>query len=378
MGSQIVNGVPRYYQPYDNDCFATAYGALLQHMGQNPNLILADYMSFMFDEQSGFIGVNFLFRYSSSVIFSEVELNSSLAAVHFPATAVYNSEHAAESSAKHTNKLVFRMLIHDEAEVAEQRVRELIDAGRPVIVFVDLNHMHYHPAYQKDHGLHSIVITGYDDEAQQYHMFDKYIMANSDFDGSIAMDDIRKGRVSNCPITNPIIGRFNRHIRHLWIEITGGESFEMTTDMMASVLQESSRRMSGHVRVHDQITGFAAMRAFREYLKKLDLTNMDERMIYMFRGYYCSALKQLARQRRRFAVFISEMPESLLSDSNESISEALNEASKHWDIVANTALKLGISKRPTLIDNIVQQLIQLEEMEKKILDKIGHSVSAIT
>ncbi|GIQ67226.1 hypothetical protein DUZ99_17575 [Xylanibacillus composti] len=377
MGRQIVKDVPRYYETYVNDCFATAYGALLQHLDLNPQLILADYMSFMFDEESGFIGINFLYRYSASVEFSEEELNSSLAAVYFPATSLYEGNESEEVPVQHADKLIFRMYVHDDPRTAERRLREIIDEGRPVAVFVDLYHMHYHQAYQHEHGLHAVVITGYDEEAEQYYMFDKYLMTNCDFDGAISMNEVRNGRVSDCPMSNPIVGDYHRSIRHLWVEIQGERTFSITDELLASVLMESRRRMLGEVKVHGQTCGFPAMHAFRKYLLQLDLSNMDERTTYLFRSYYCQALKQIARQRRRFAAFISEIPDSLVNGMAKSVCEELNEVSKNWDITANLALKLAASKRLSLIADMVKRLELLEEMERGIVDKIGKPAGVI-
>lgn len=377
MGRQIIEDVPRYYEPYVNDCFASAYGALIQHVGHNPNLVLADYMSFMFDAENGYIGVNFLHRYSTSVEFSEEQLNSSLAAVYFPATAHYDRAVRLQIPPQQENKLVLRMYIHDDPEVAEQRLREMVDAGRPIVVFIDLYHMHYHQAYQREHGLHAVVITGYDDEAQQYHMFDKYIMTNCDFDGAISMEEVRVGRLSHCPMHNPMSGDFQREIRHLWVEISGEDTFVMTDELISTVLQESRNRMLGHERVHGNLCGFPAIEAFRQYLQQMDLSALDEKMIYRFRGYYLQALKQVARQRRRFAAFISEIPGKLLPYSSDSICEDLHESAKYWDISANLALKFGITKRMKLVEDIVDQLVLLEQLERGIMNKIGDPAGVI-
>ena len=71
MKKHFIDGVPRYFMPHVHDCFHNALAAQLLYTGYNVNLVLADYLCFMYDKENGYMGVNYLFKYFTSVQFSE-------------------------------------------------------------------------------------------------------------------------------------------------------------------------------------------------------------------------------------------------------------------------------------------------------------------
>ncbi|MDP5274593.1 BtrH N-terminal domain-containing protein [Chengkuizengella axinellae] len=372
MKQYEVKNVPRYFEPHVNDCFANAYATVLSYMGNNPNFILTDYLNFMYDEQTEHIGINFFFRATPTVEFSEEELNSSLELAYLPATSMFNKTSPIDEVTD-KDKVQINMYIHEDQDIAFTRLKERIDENKPVIVAVDLFYMHFHRAYQREHGLHAIIVTGYDEEKRTLKIIDKYKLSSSDFDGEISMDEMSQSRLSECPLNNPMVGEYKREIRNLWMEIDIDPDFKMNVERIYSIILESCKRMKGQREVLGHECGLNRMEAFRKdlLLKKESFMDrkLDERETYLFKTYYNSAFKSISRSRMRFKVFLEESNLAEKEDLGE-VLEQLENALKRWDICANLSLKLGIKKSIKLVDDIVRQLSSIIDIEGEIINKL--------
>ncbi|UJF32363.1 BtrH N-terminal domain-containing protein [Paenibacillus hexagrammi] len=366
----IVEHVPRYFEPYVNDCFATAYGACLAHLGHDPRLVLADYLSFMFDPSTNFIGTTFMYRFSTSVEFTEAELNSSLGLAYFPETTYYDPDAPYTENEKHRDKIRFQLYIHDDSEVAAARLKELIDSNKAVAAVVDLYYMSYHRAYMKEHGLHAIVITGYDEEKGVYHVFDKYLLSSSDFDGEIPMEDIITARLSDVPRLNPIIGEYRRPIRNLWMEFDAGSDYTPDRAKLLGILRESYSRMSGREEASTGYSGLRSIEEFRQSLLRRKEHPVDTDTANFFKEYYNVCLKRVARGRNRFRVFLLEIADLLPQETVGVITEQLAESAKRWDICANLSLKLAISKSVRMYDDLDRNVQAILEIESAIVEQL--------
>jgi hypothetical protein len=367
--------VPRYFQPYVNDCFANTYGAVLAHMGLNPVMVLADYLSFMYDADTHFIGANYLYRYSPSVEFTEEELNTSLELAYFYQTCSYSQKSALQASPKANNRVEFRMFIEDDESIAHARTKELIDSGKPVIAIVDLYEMSYHRAYQKDHGLHAVVITGYDDDLCELELFDTYPLSSSDFDGRLPYSEVMAGRRSLTPLFNPIAGEYRRPIRHLWVEIKADPQLQVSEDQVYSIIRESQLRMEGSKEVLGRVCGLPKIDEFRRCLVERKDETLDEQGIFLFKNYYNSSLKMIARSRKRFKAFLEGLGELVPETAEVPVAmaaEALEESAKHWDICAYLCLKLGIKKSMSLVDDLDKHLMSILELEGRVIENLEH------
>lgn len=361
----LIEKVPRYFEPYVNDCFHNSYAAVLQHMGLNPGLILADYLSFLYDGKKDQIGVNYFFRTNSSVEFSEEELNTSLEFVYLPATSRYNPNAVVNPETGRRDRVTIEMHIEDDPLLAYFHLKEMIDNGIPVIAAVDLYYMSYHRAYRKEHGLHCVVITGYNEEEGYFELFDKFLLSSSDFDGRMPIRDVNMGRASENPL--PCGENSKRPIRHLWIEIKADPEFQISEDKLFHVLEESCVRMSGKTEVLGHRCGLGMLDAFRTDLLRKQEEELDERRIGWYRTYLNSSFKVIARSRKRFRAFLGEMgsmlPERLVSE----ISGCLEESATHWDISASIALKMGIKKSLSLTDDLLKHLGEVRRIEGRIV-----------
>lgn len=374
MGVLSINYVPRYFEPYVNDCFANAYGALLLHKGLDPKVMLAEYLCFEFDEESGFIGSNYLYRYSTTVMFSEKELNTSLPFIYFPPTSYFDEHAVQRNNLKYRDKVQISFFVHDDNRIAEEHMKRLLDSAEPVIAVVDLYEMSYHRAYQKEHGLHAVVVTGYDEDNGTYELFDKYELSSSDFDGTLPKDEINRARTSNNPVTNPVVGDTDRPIRNLWMEVSKDDSFRIKDEQLIEFLQETCLRMHGCSSAIDGPTGLDRMNDFRVYLLALKDQTLDERAIFMFRTYYNTTFKRLARHRKRFNVFIQEAAHLLPKDMGQVLMELMEDSAKRLDICANISLKLGITKSKRLLDDIDKHLNAIIEVESQVIGLLESAV----
>lgn len=365
--SHSVQGVPRYFEPYVGDCFANAYGAVVKHMGLTPEVVLADYLCFMYDEQTEFIGINFLGRYSTSVEFTEEELNSSMEFAYLPPTSVYQEGDKLEPHPAYKDRLQIRLLIHDDPTVAYRRTKERLDADLPVIAVVNLHDISYHRAYKKEHGIHAVVLTGYDEEKQVYELFDKYKLSSSDFDGNLPMQEVIQARTSDCLLDNPISGPFTRQVKNLWMELQAGEEFRVSEDKIRAIIRKSSERMKGLQLVHGRECGLERLEAFRQGLIRKKESVFDELEVFRFRTYYNRAMKGLSRQRKRFQAFIREVGHLFPEQARAGLIQELEASAMRWDICANLSLKLGIAKKPSILDELSAQLELILEAETKVV-----------
>ncbi|HEX3029382.1 MAG TPA: BtrH N-terminal domain-containing protein [Clostridia bacterium] len=370
MGKAAIENVPRYFAPHINDCFHNGYAAILSFLNQNPDIILADYLSFMYDIKTGFIGVTFYYRHSVSVEFSEEELNTSMEFVYLPGTTVFDPETISSKDFSTKEKVNINMFIHDDAEVAYSRLKELIDGGSPVMLVVDLYYMPFHRAYQKDHGLHCIVVTGYDEEEGTFDVFDKYRLSSSDFDGKLPMSVVRDGRISDNPLSNAMAGNYKRPIRNLWMEVNVNKDFNVDESKIFKVFSESCMRMTGSKKVLGDICGLAKLEEFRNDLLKKKET-IDEKTLFYFRTYLNGSFKNIARQRKRFGVFINEVSAILPQSTVKEITDLITQSSTNWDICANVAYKFGITKSLSLIDDLYSRLGNIKEIEAEITKKLS-------
>ncbi|HEX2927218.1 MAG TPA: BtrH N-terminal domain-containing protein [Ruminiclostridium sp.] len=369
MNKEFPIGVPRYFEPHVNDCFHNAYAAVLLHMGLNPNLILADYLSFMYDSKNDFIGVNYFYRPNPSVEFSEEELNTSLELVYFPATSFYRTAGEKAGDTRFEDRVQINMYIDDEAEPAYLHLKELLDGGKPVVAAVDLFHMSYHRAYQKEHGLHCVVFTGYNEEEGYFELFDKFRLSSSDFDGRLPIADVNQGRMSDNPM---LVGdtRQKRPVRNLWMEINADKDFKVKDEKLLNILDESCKRMRGQKKILGYKCGLSAIEDFSKALTAKKEEELDNSKVYWYRVYLNSSFKNIARSRKRFEVFVREISSLLSPQLVAELCVLLEESSKHWDICSSVALKLGIRKSLDMTDDLVKQLEEIYETENRIVEKL--------
>ncbi len=365
MSKHSIMNVPMYFTPYTNDCFQNAYGSLISYLGLNPDIVLADYLSFVYDRETGFAGVNYIHKDAASVEFSEEDLNISLEYVNYPATTYYSKQKEDNSKSIEDDKIKITWYIEDDQNVAYSRMKELIDSEMPVVVIVDMYHMNYHKAYHKEHGLHAVVVTGYNEEENYVEIFDKYRFSNCDFVGQISIDELKLARSSE---NNS--GRVSRPIRNLWMEFSKSEQFFYNEDRWRALIKESCIRMRGERDLLGYKCGLDSLEEFRkDLLLKKDL-KPEPHLMDLFRFYYSALFRCLSRSRKRFSAFINAIGSSLPENMVNELTNLLKEAADSWEINANLIIRLSITKKMDSIDKLDEQLRIIWNCENTVVDKL--------
>lgn len=362
-----IADVPRYYEPYVCDCFTNAYGAMLQHRKLDPALGLADYLNFMYDPQSQQIGINFLHGYSDTVMFSEEELNSSMPFAYLPPTSVYGEAIAELPPGLSKDRFVIRQFVHDDPAVADARLKDKLRQGEPVSVVVDLHHIHYHRAYGTQHGIHALVVTGYDAASDEYLLFDKYAMSSSDFDGRLSRQELMTARNALCDMSNPLVGERSRQVRHLWMELETDPAIVFKEEQARVLIAGSLRRMKGEEQVLGVRCGFPAFALFCSDLAAQADQPFDERERFRFRFNYYNALKSVGRQRKRFLAFLTSSDAAYGWNTVTQAGDWLTAAAQHWDIAANLSLKLGLTAKLPLLAELSARVAMAQEVEQQLI-----------
>jgi hypothetical protein len=340
-------------------------------MGQNPNIVLIDYLSFMYNPKTQYIGTTYLYRYSTSNEFTEEELNTSMEFVYLPSTVYVDRDARIDQSHFPDDRVSICMYITDDESIAYNRLRELIDNDIPVIAAVDLYYISYHRAFQKEHGIHCDIITGYDETERYFELFDVFQHSSSDFDGKLPMSEVSQARASDNPLNNPIMGDYSRPIRNLWIEISIGKNFKVTDEQFMRIIKESCLRMRGQKEVLGHQCGLATLDAFRHDLLQKKAEGPTDRNLFYFKSYLNTNFKIIARSRTRFKVFLNQLGALLPDDITAAVSVGLDESTKHWDIAANLSLKMGIKKSLELVSDLDKQMQDIKDTETRVVDKLA-------
>lgn len=370
MKKHFIDGVPRYFMPYSHDCFHNALASQLLYMGCNINIVLADYLSFMYDSENGYIGLNYPVKPSTTLELKEEELNTSMEFVYLPVPEYYSSKNKVQQTAKKEERISIKMYVDTDYEEAYARAKELIDSNKPVVAAIDLYHMPYHKYYKSGHALHYVVITGYDEDKRVFSLFDKNRITASDFDGEIGMDAVRTARSSEYKLTDGLRGEYTKALMNIWAEIEVGDNFKISEERIKNVLIESCKRMNGEKTVLGNKCGLGALELFTEELRAKKQEGLDDRNSYLFRTYYNENFKLISRGRKRFKEFISELGEWIPANIIEDTSEYLEQSAVHWDVCANLCIKLGITKSMSVLDNMTRQLQIVREVEQKITENL--------
>lgn len=365
MSKHSIKNVPMYFTPYTNDCFQNAYGSIVSYLGLNPDLILADYLSFAYEPQSGIAGRNYLHKESTSVEFSEEELNISLEYVHYPETTNFSKREDKEIEKIQDDKIRIIWYIEDDQHIAYLRMKELIDSEMPVVVVVDMYYMNYHKAYLKEHGLHAVIVTGYNEEENFVELFDKYRISGSDFAGRISIDDLMLARGSENRSD-----RFARPIRNLWMEFTKNDEFFYNDNRWRAIIEESCRRMQGEKELLGCKCGLESLESFRRDLLAKKDQKPEPELMSLFRNYYSALFRDLSRSRKRFSAFLNALGSSLPEELVAELTSLLKESADSWEINANLSVRLSITKKMESIDKLDERLIEIWNCENAVVDKL--------
>jgi hypothetical protein len=375
MNTHSIGNIPRYFEPHVNDCFLNALSSHLLYQKLDPRLILADYLSFIYNPADGYIGNNTYIKPIDIIFLAEEWFNTQFQFLYLHKPKCFRSEFSENPANIHPGKINIMFYIENDYLPAFSRLKELIDNDIPVIMAVDLYYISYHRAFGKEHGLHYIVVTGYNEEQGYLELFDKYKLSSSDFDGKMSFEEIRLARGSENPLNNPLMGQYRRPINNLWAEVAIGGDFKISQGDVLAILKESICRMRGQTNIIGNPCGFEMMDRFiRDLLAQKD-EELDERNRYRFKTYYNETFKTMSRSRKRFNMFLKNSA-GLIPELSGEILKDLEDSSLCWDIAANLCYKLAISKNFDVLDSIGKQLKKMREAETGFITKLDQYLAA--
>ncbi len=370
MNRHFIPNVPKYFEPHVSDCFLNALSAELLRRKINPNLVLVDYLSFLYDREKGYIGNSYFYQYNDLLLVTEDMLNTQLHFIYQHKPKQYPVDYHENITSLHDKKINILFYTENDSDDAYLRLKELIDADTPVIIAIDLYYMSYHRAFGKEHGFHYIVITGYDEMEGCFELFDKFRHASCDFEGKLPIDEIKLARCVDVPVSNPLIGEYFRAISNLWTEVIIGSDFQISRDDVFAILKESCLRLKGQIEILGNQCGLEMMDLFIKDILLKKAEGLSDKNLFLFKTYFNEAFKKMSRSRKRFNLFIAEnnelIPQELITD----LSVYLYESVKNWEISANLCYKLAINKNLSIIDSIASQLMKIREVETMFTNKL--------
>jgi hypothetical protein len=373
MSRHSIGNVPRYFEPHVNDCFLNVLSSLLLYQKIDPHLVLADYLSFIYQPVDGYIGNNTFIKPNDIIFLAEEWFNTQFELLYLRKPQYFPGKSPQDSTSMAPGKINIMFYIANDYPPAYSRLKELIDKDIPVILAVDLYHMAYHRAFGKEHGLHYVVATGYNEDEGYFELFDKYKLSSSDFDGKLPFEDIRAARSSENPLNNPLMGEFRRPIQYLWAEVSTGRDFQITRDDILAVFRDSIRRMKGQTNINGNPCGLEVMDCFiRDLLAKKNET-LDESNQYRFKTYYNEAFKVISRSRKRFHMFLKKST-GLLPEYDPGMFKCLEDSFLAWDIAANLCYKLAISQNLDVLNSIEKQLYTMRNAEAEFVARLEQYV----
>lgn len=353
----------QYYEPFVSDCFTNNLASILLQSGFDPDTILCDYYSFVYNSESHIIGINYPLEFNKPVYLDQSYGNFLNAAYKylrfFPPV-----QEGGYSVSKETELIGVYRYTSDCPEFAWNRLKHLIDNGIPGLCAVDVYHMPYHRYYGQKHAIHYVTITGYDEVQGEVELFDRYKTIGSDFEGTVPLHEFIKARSSENPLDIDYESISGVPIRNLWVEVDIPESFHTDSAGLQDIIRQSINKMNTTGEWNGFSYGTAGMDRFIDDMRKVADWGTDLRYYFI----YClrSAFKNLQRHRTRFDYFIKKVCITGNEVLLKGVGEKLHESSGEWQVLSNLAFKYGMKQSDTALESIIGHLKKIRETEAEL------------
>lgn len=259
----------------------------------------------------------------------------------------------------------------DDAYAAWEQIRSVLIEGRPVIAVEDNFYMPNRPAFGDVHAAHLVVVTGFDDEAEEVFILEPTPPL---YDAAIPLRDFIRARQSvneMRPNTRDFffagVGIDNR-----WIDVTIDPVFpEPDCDWVRKVLSANLERFHSGSRGSQAQVGIDGLAAYLDDIHERSAG--PEGAAALCELYTVGWASQSATALH--ADFLRKMGRALEWD-------ALSEAGRHVDQLANdwTALRLlgahGGTRGRDVRDQIKRRSPKFVEDHRRALEMIAHALKA--
>lgn len=231
--------------------------------------------------------------------------------------------------------------IEDSVSSYHEHIINSITKPELPMIFIDRYDMPYdNICFQKFHENHYVLIQGYDEIKDEYHIVDFFTTPSF---ATVKRTILEKSmRDSFCKEHPMIIGKLGKIQHHF------------DDSVLSEILQQNVIHMTSGTSLSSGIAGINSLYS--------DIENRDSylddyiKVINIF-----SKLKHMGTYRQQHAHFINR------HFSQPILKQAFNDLDIKWKMVANYLLKAHLTKKEKLIDNSLNHLQEIIKMETDLL-----------
>jgi len=256
-------------------------------------------------------------------------------------------------------------------EKIEQTTKDMIDADRPILIYVDMPYLTYLGLDKNSHfGGHAIVLFGYDDDAEQFWISDR---DNHDFAirtpfGEIAEDyhlmsyqDVKKAH-SSC------FRPFPAKNKYLLFEFAGYRQIDKS--ILKDAINETCDNM---LEPPAKLLGVNGILKFSKEIMKWEKFSSDKLKRSAITNYF-----QISKDggtgggifRKMYGNFLIEAAVILENEEFIRIGEEFLEVAKRWDEIAEHLWQLSLSGDVALLHIISDAVKKIYQMETALYQEL--------
>lgn len=365
-----IKPVTQYYEWFVSDCFTNSIANVIIQAGLDVNVVLCDYFSFFYNYSTHSIGANYPLDFNIPVYLDEKWqefINNSYKYLKFwPVIDIDDSY--CFSKARDSGKINIHRYTSSSGKTAWNRTKQILDSGNMAVCAVDIYYMKYHRYYMKEHAIHYVNVTGYDEENNLVEIFDRYKTTGSDFEGEIDLEEFILARQSENPLELSYEGITGIAINNLWVEVNIPKDFSVEEEGRLAILKKSSAIMKGQGTDKTYLYGIPGFERFISDIEKIDQIDVDIRFYFVY--HFRSACKNLQRNRARFSNFIENS--RVISDEKlkRAVLKDLMLSSELWGMLSNIVYKYGVKQKEETFVNIIKNLKEIKAIEMRVSNSL--------
>lgn len=253
------------------------------------------------------------------------------------------------------------------------KTKQMIDAGSPVLIYVDMPYLSYLGMNENSHfGGHAVVVYGYDDETQKFWVSDR---DNHDYPirvpyGEISSDfhlvdyiELEQARSSTC---RP----FPANNKYLTFDFT--DFREVDKKLIQEAIKETCESM---LNPPAQLLGINGIKKFSKEILKWKQFSPEKLRLAGTTNYF-----QISKDggtgggifRKMYGGFLIEASTILNSDRTAALGQQFIHVAELWDNISEDLWQLSLSGDTMLLEEMSRKILEVYEVEKGLyLSLIG-------
>ncbi|BCJ94464.1 hypothetical protein acsn021_20330 [Anaerocolumna cellulosilytica] len=254
------------------------------------------------------------------------------------------------------------MTLKQEDDKIHEKFQAWIESGSYIYTFLDEFYVPERSAYSKFNYIHDVLIYGYDTKRRVY-MLTGYNYQAQYVKSEINFDNMIKAFQNDSPClieiqTNDINYSFNfDNFKTMLVEYRNGSNSRDTIEMYLDMDSYNDTFYDDKLD-HYAYYGIQIYEGVLEYLSNMQIKeeDLDYRMFYLIYEH-----KKNMKLRMDYLIKVKNMR---LADNI--FDELINKS----QLMLNVAIKYKMTFNPILLDNLKRYIWEIQEEEKKVLDKI--------